>query len=143
MHLRVARDTARLGEIARMYEAGLGLSRVGSFEDHAGFDGVMLGDASSGYHLEFTSRRGEGGEVHRPPPPSDEQHLVFYVPVREEYAARLAALAAAGFERVASANPYWDRVGATFADVDGHRIVVANMAWPPAPAAGAAAGGSE
>ena len=37
-----------------MYCHGLGLRIVGSFEDHDGFNGVMLGLEGSSYHFEFT-----------------------------------------------------------------------------------------
>ena len=55
--LRVARPTDHLEEIVRFYTDGLGLSRLGSFEDHDGFDGVMLGVPGAAYHLEFTRKR--------------------------------------------------------------------------------------
>lgn len=127
-HLRIARDTDRLVEIADLYERGLGLQRLGSFEDHEGFDGVMLGLPGAGYHLEFTSRRGHTA----PRAASEEQLLILYLPEPAAYSARLDAMDAAGFERVPAANPYWDRSGVTFSDPDGFRIVVANRAWPPA-----------
>ena len=38
-------------------------------------------------------------------------------------------MAAAGFRPVASYNPYWDRSGRTFEDVDGYRVVLENEAW--------------
>jgi hypothetical protein len=31
---------------------------------------------------------------------------------------------------VPSANPYWDRKGRTFEDVDGYRVVLQNDVWP-------------
>lgn len=42
-HLRVARATDDLEALLRFYRDGLGLTVLGSFADHAGFDGVMLG----------------------------------------------------------------------------------------------------
>ncbi len=77
-HLRVARATDQMSEVVRFYCDGLGFEILGSFEDHAGFDGVMLGHAGSGYHLEFTHRRGErAGRA-----PTEENLLVFYLPDR-------------------------------------------------------------
>lgn len=126
-HLRIARDTDQLEVIARLYERGLDFERLGSFQDHEGFDGVMLGSPGADYHLEFTHRRG-----HRAPKAnSEEQLLVFYVPDAAEYKERLERLATAGFERVPAANPYWDRSGASFQDPDGFRVVIAQRAWPP------------
>ena len=57
-HLRVARPTDHMDDVIRFYRDGLGLEMLGAFEDHAGFDGVMLGQAGAAYHLEFTRRRG-------------------------------------------------------------------------------------
>lgn len=45
---RVARPVTDLQKSAALYEHGLGLRRVGSFEGHAGFDGVMLQGDSAG-----------------------------------------------------------------------------------------------
>ena len=36
---------------------------------------------------------------------------------------------AAGFTPVPSFNPYWDRLGRTFADRDGYRVVLQRAAW--------------
>ena len=56
--LRVARPTDHFDEAVRFYTEGVGLTVLGSFEDHEGFDGVMLGLAGAPYHLEFTRKRG-------------------------------------------------------------------------------------
>src|SRR5262245_43491350 len=53
-HLRIARPVTDLERSVRMYRDGLGLSEIGRFADHAGFDGVMLGRAGMDYHFEFT-----------------------------------------------------------------------------------------
>lgn len=92
VHLRVARATDNLAAVAKFYRDGLGFEVLGSFEDHSGFDGVMLGHRGAGYHLEFTHRRGErvGGA------PSAENLLVFYLP-DEERVDRLLPRARAGF----------------------------------------------
>lgn len=125
MHLRVARATDRLEEISRMYERGLGLSRVGSFQDHDGFDGVMLGRPGVSYHFEFTRQRGHSAEGTAGP----ENVVVFYVPDRVEWGARCEAMETAGFVKVRSKNPYWDVNGSTFEDVDAYRVVVQCAEW--------------
>jgi hypothetical protein len=58
--LRVARPTDHLAEVVRFYTEGLGLSWLEAFEDHEGFDGVMLGVPGAGYHIEITRKRGTG-----------------------------------------------------------------------------------
>ena len=57
-HLRVARPTDNLEEVVRLYREGLGFVELYHFENHEGFDGVMLGLKSAPYHLEFTRARG-------------------------------------------------------------------------------------
>ena len=56
-HLRIARPVTELERSATMYCRGLGLKEVGRFEDHQGYDGVMLGAPGLPYHFEFTRSR--------------------------------------------------------------------------------------
>jgi hypothetical protein len=108
-----------------MYCQGLGLRVIGSFEDHDGFDGVMLGRAGAGYHFEFTYCRTHPVA----PTPTPEDLAVFYIPDTAEWEGTCANMHAAGFRQVASLNPYWDAQGRTFEDNDGYRIVLQNAAW--------------
>ena len=108
-----------------MYCNGLGLAVIGSFEDHDGFDGVMLGRAGCDYHFEFT---------HRPsdpvvPTPTGEDLVVFYIDEPSEWQAACANMRAAGFRQVDSFNPYWDVAGRTFEDHDGYRVVLQRARW--------------
>jgi catechol 2,3-dioxygenase-like lactoylglutathione lyase family enzyme len=125
--LRVARATDRLEEVVRFYVEGLGLEELGSFENHEGFDGVILGTPGATYHLEFTHQRGH--LVGRAP--TKENLLVFYLPDEGDWTAALDRMKAAGYESVPSLNPYWDRYGRTFEDPDGYRVVLQNAAWSP------------
>ena len=125
--LRVARSTDHLEEVVRFYVEGLGLDQLGSFEDHEGFDGVMLGTPGAPYHLEFTHQRGHTvGRVR-----TKENLLVFYLPDEDEWTAAVDRMEAAGYQSGPSLNPYWDRYGRTFEDPDGYRVVLQNAAWPP------------
>ena len=108
-----------------MYCGGLGLEVLGSFEDHEGFDGVMLGTEGMSHHLEFTVCRAHPVA----PSPTEEDLLVFYVPDHEEWERRCAAMRAAGFRQVPSFNPYWDLDGCTFQDPDGYRVVLQGTSW--------------
>jgi catechol 2,3-dioxygenase-like lactoylglutathione lyase family enzyme len=120
--LRVARPTDHLEEVVRFYVDGLGLERLGSFEDHEGFDGVMVGAPGAAYHLEFTRKRGHvAGRA-----PTQDNLLVFYFPDPSEWKAAVERMRAAGYEPVTSFNPYWDRAGRTFEDPDGYRVVLQN-----------------
>jgi catechol 2,3-dioxygenase-like lactoylglutathione lyase family enzyme len=123
--LRIARPTDRLVDVVRFYVEGLGLEKLGSFENHDGFDGVMVGVPGASYHLEFTHQRGHiAGDA-----PTKEHLLVFYIPDEEEWQSAVDRMEAAGYEAVGSQNPYWDRSGRSFEDPDGYRVVLQNAAW--------------
>ena len=124
--LRVARPTDDIDALLPFYRDGLGLAVLGSFEDHDGFDGVMLGAPGAPYHLELTHHRGHA--VGRAP--TQDHLLVFYFPDEEEWRAAVKRMRAAGFDPVPSYNPYWDARGNTFEDPDGYRVVLQRGAWP-------------
>lgn len=125
-HLRVARPVRDLERSAALYRTGLGLDDLGRFEDHDGFDGVLLGHLGAGFHLELTLRRPHP----LAPTPTPEDLLVFYVPNPGAWHARCSAMAAVGFREVEPVNPYWKRAGRTFEDPDGYRIVIQRETWP-------------
>lgn len=121
-HLRVARSTDDLEAVVRFYRDGLGLEVLGSFADHEGFDGVMLGTPGGAYHLEFTRKSGHvAGRA-----PTADNLLVFYLPEASAWQAAVDRMEAAGYAAVASFNPYWDVRGKTFEDPDGYRVVLEN-----------------
>ena len=125
LEMRVARPTDHLDLVVEMYRNGLGFEELGSFEDHEGFDGVMLGKKGSGYHLEFTHHRGhQVGQA-----PTKDNLLVFYIPEEAEWKARCEQMKRAGFMESPSYNPYWDRHGKTLEDSDGYRVVLQNSRW--------------
>jgi catechol 2,3-dioxygenase-like lactoylglutathione lyase family enzyme len=123
--LRVARSTDRLAEVAAFYRDGLGFEILAAFEDHAGFDGVVLGARHAPWHLEFTHRRGHPSQA----VPDADSLLVLYLPDEAQWRAAVARLRALGARVVPSGNAYWDRCGLTFEDPDGYRLVLQNAAW--------------
>ncbi len=125
-HLRVARPTDNLSEIIRFYQDGLGFEVIDSFEDHQGFNGVMLGHTDLSYHLEFTHHRGH----HIGKALTEENLLVFYLPDEAEWQQAVDRMIKQGYEPVKSYNPYWDVQGKTFEDADGYRVVLQGAAWP-------------
>ena len=127
--LRIARPVRALAPARDLYVRGLDWAVLGAFEDHAGFDGVMLGPPGGAYHLEFTVCRTHPVT----PSPTPEDLLVLYLPDRGDWQRRCEALRAAGFREVASFNPYWQRDGRSFEDADGYRIVIQCAAWPAPP----------
>lgn len=124
--IRIARPTDNLEAVTAFYRDGLGLSELGGFRDHQGFDGVMLGHAGEQIHLEFTRQRGH--TVGRAP--TGENLVVFYLPDKPAWQAALARMQSQGYSPVRSYNPYWDRDGVTFEDPDGYRVVLQNENWP-------------
>jgi hypothetical protein len=125
--VRIARPTDRLAEIAAMYRSGLNLTELGRFHGHDGYDGVMLGRPDCQWHLEFTTHE----TVPALGRPSPEHLLVFYLPDRLEWESACTRMEAAGFRRVTAENPYWNRLGRTYADPDGYHVVLQHASWPP------------
>lgn len=126
-HLRIARPVTDLARARAMYAEGLGLRELGSFEDHEGFDGVMLGREGAEWHLELTHCRAHPVA----PAPTPEDLVVLYVPDESAWERACGDVLAAGFRPVASFNPYWDARGRTFEDPDGYRVVLQNTKWAP------------
>ena len=124
-HLRVARPSDDLAAVVAFYRDGLGFEVLSEFQDHGGFDGVMLGRAGAAYHLEFTRKAGH--TVGRAP--TADNLLVFYLPDEAEWHAAVARLEKAGYGSVPAFNPYWDRHGKTFEDPDGYRVVLQQASW--------------
>lgn len=124
-HLRIARPTDRLAEVVAFYVGGLGFDELARFTDHDGFDGVMIGHTTAGYHLEFTCARGH--TVGRAP--TQDHLLVFYLPNTRDWYAAIAQLESHGATAVPSFNPYWDKLGKTYEDPDGYRVVLQNSRW--------------
>jgi catechol 2,3-dioxygenase-like lactoylglutathione lyase family enzyme len=119
--VRIARPTDRLAEVERFYSKDLGLPVIYRFENHAGYDGVMIGLPGTDYHLEFTSH--ESGSP-CPAPTRDNLLVLYFLSDADMYEA-VERLAAAGHEPVDAENPYWASVGAmTFEDPDGWRVVL-------------------
>ncbi len=124
-HLRIARPVSDIAHTKDMYCRGLGLHVIASFENHAGFDGVMLGVVGADYHFEFTCSRKHPMR----PAPTVEDLAVFYIPAELEWQATCANMLAAGFKQVTAFNPYWEIRGRTFEDDDGYRIVLQQAEW--------------
>ncbi|MFA5882855.1 MAG: VOC family protein [Acidimicrobiia bacterium] len=118
--VRFARPTNALAAALRFYRDCLGLAELYRFEDHAGYDGAMLGLPGAGYHLELTEHPDVDGSV------STKEHLlVLYLGSPAALATAVERFAGSGHEPVAAENPYWTDVGAvTFEDPDGWRVVL-------------------
>lgn len=123
--LRVARASGDFDGVLRFYRDGLGFDVLARFDDHAGFDGLILGHPAAQWHLEFTRH----ADHPVPPPPGPESLLVLYLPDPAAWRAAVAQIEGAGFAALSPLNPYWDTRGRTYADPEGWRIVLQNATW--------------
>lgn len=123
--VRIARPTDQLDKVIKFYTDGLGFQILYRFENHDGFDGVMIGTPGELYHFEFTHHRGHF--VGRAP--TQDNLIVFYLPNQPEWQSAVDRMKEIGYEPVKSYNPYWDVIGVTFEDPDGYRIVLQNATW--------------
>ena len=123
--MRVARPTNNLDDISRIYQQGLGYNVLGRFENHNGFDGIILGHSNHSHHQEFTHHRGTkvAGA------PTSDKLLFFYIDDAKDWKRACIEMISAGFNTVPSYNLYSDNVGITFEDFDGYRIVLQNAVW--------------
>ncbi|MDM5188707.1 VOC family protein [Bacillus sp. DX4.1] len=122
VQFRIARPTDKFEEVIKFYEEGLGLKRIGEFQNHEGYDGVMFGIPDVEYHLEFTKHI-NGSPC---PAPTKDNLLVFYIPDKAEIEKINNRLNAMGYYEVEPENPYWKEKGTTIEDPDGWRIVLMN-----------------
>jgi len=114
--VRVARHTDDLPRLVAFYRDRIGLPELGGFTGHDGYDGVFLDLPGTGAHLELTT----GGD-HAAGDPHPEDLLVLYF---DDQAAIDAITARMGEAPVRPANPYWECHALTFADPDGHHVVL-------------------
>lgn len=119
MKLRVARHTGNLERMIRFYHDIIGLERLGSFEGHNGYDGVFLGHAGAGWHLEFTvsdeSPIRAAGE---------DDLLVLYVSTEAERQSIVERCRAEHVLITSAKNPYWNEHGFTCIDPDGYKVII-------------------
>lgn len=125
--VRIARATDDIDRLVRFYVSGLGFSVLGQFQDHAGFDGAMVGLHGQAWHLEFTKHK-EGG-VKRVP--HEEDLVVIYFADHDEWQRTVTGIQARGVLPVLATNPYWNNGGLLFRDPDGFGVIYFDGAWVP------------
>ena len=120
MQVRFARSSSDLSKVEAFYNQVLGMERLGRFEGHKGWDGVMLGYESAAWHLEFTKRAECTFAIGVDP----EELLVLYVS-DSELAQLMCRINEHDVRPIHLDNPYWVEHGAIgIADPDGHVIVL-------------------
>ncbi|MES2380818.1 MAG: VOC family protein [Bacteroidota bacterium] len=120
--IRIARPTNQLDALTRFYKDGLLFNEIGSFTNHDGYNGIMLGMPDASVHLEFTQH------IHGSPcpAPTKDNLLVLYFNTstdRDLYVDRLTQM---DYPIVEPENSYWLANGITIADPDGWRVVLVN-----------------
>ena len=124
MAVRVARPSRDLQAAAAFYRDALGLPELGSFENHDGFSGLILGLPDASRQLELVAA------PDAEPAPTAEDQLVVYLGSSERVEDAAARIRSAGHEPGNSPNPYWANVGAVcFLDPDGYRLVLSPQSW--------------
>jgi hypothetical protein len=118
MTFRYARHTVDIERLIGFYTDIAGLKKLGGFKDHAGYDGVFLGNENNNWHLEFTQ------SADKPTSISDEDDaLVFYLNTRIEVAKLKEKIEKTQLPILKAKNPYWQEHGLMTADPDGHRVI--------------------
>lgn len=128
-HLRIARPSRNLALAERFYVDGLGLEVFRRARGSSEGERILLivGLPGAAWHIELiqdTARTVEPVVT-----PDDLLALYLDAPVDPALVARIER---AGGKRVPAHNPWWDGVGVTIEDPDGHRLVLCERAWDSA-----------
>ena len=120
--IRIAKPTDNWDAVLDFYKDGLGLRQFSSFEDHDGYDGVMLGLPDESIHLEII--RHKAGLSARAP--TRDNLLVLYFSDPDDIKRLSTRLRSHGHEPVQPENPYWNGRAVCFEDPDGWGLVLCN-----------------
>jgi catechol 2,3-dioxygenase-like lactoylglutathione lyase family enzyme len=128
-HLRIARPSRDLAAAERFYVEGLGFKVVqrgrGTSTGERNLLMVSLPDAA--WHIELIHDTARSIE----PVLTSDDLLVLYLGAPVD-PALIEQIERAGGKRVPAHNPYWDQIGVTIEDPDGHRIVLCEHGWSSA-----------
>lgn len=122
MKFRVARHTNRLEQLTDFYVNTIGLSFLGEFKNHSGYDGVFIGRNDSDWHLEFTQTSEPVDHIFNP-----DDILVFYPESQSEYNDLLERINNSKVDKPLAKNPYWKVNGITLLDPDGYTVVISSL----------------
>ena len=122
MKLRAARHTNNLEKIKSFYITILGFEELGSFENHANYNGIFIGKPNLDWHLEFTQSN-EIVEFNF----NEDDILVFYPEEISEYNALIDTIKKHNINFIEATNPYWNENGKMLLDPDGYRIIISNL----------------
>ena len=118
--MRVARPTTDIERAITFWTQVVGLEILSRFEDHAGYDGVILGNSGEQWEIEVT-HHSSGMPL---PSPSEEDIIVLYL--NEGVADAITdRLRHAGHPPKEHPNPYWQAMEASaHTDPDGYTVII-------------------
>lgn len=117
---RLSKPTDNWDAIVAFYRDGLGLRKVAAFEDHAGYDGMILGLPGLSVQIEIV-RHKDGLPA---PAPTRDNLIVLYFTDPDDIQKLSARLNAYGYAPVKPENPYWNDRAVCFEDPDGWGLVL-------------------
>ena len=121
IRFRIARPVTSLQKTIPFYKTGIGLIEIDRFQNHNGYNGVMLGLPDLTHHLEFR----EHSDHILPSEISPEDLLVFYYPNSNERETVVNRLLQLGYRTEKAINPYWNQFGILFIDPDHRNVILA------------------
>jgi catechol 2,3-dioxygenase-like lactoylglutathione lyase family enzyme len=118
--MRVARPTTDIERAITFWTQVVGLEILSRFEDHEGYDGVILGNSGDQWEIEVT-HHSSGMPL---PSPSEEDIIVLYLN-RELARGITDRLRHAGHPPKEHPNPYWQAMRAfVHTDPDGYTLII-------------------
>lgn len=122
--VRIARPTNHLPSTKAFYVDAVGFGVLAQWEDHEGYDGIVLSIGDATRQLELLQQQGVM------PTPTTEDQIVLYLGSLESVAAAADRIREAGHQPEISPNPYWQRDGAVcFIDPDGYWLILSPSSW--------------
>lgn len=122
MILRIARHTNNLEKIKSFYTTILGFELLGSFENHANYNGIFIGKPNLDWHLEFTQSVDKVNHHF-----DEDDILVLYPETIAEYDWLISSITNNNINFVKPKNPYWTDNGKMILDPDGYRIIITKL----------------
>ena len=118
--MRVAHPTTDVERAITFWTQVVGLEKLSRFEDHEGYDGVILGNSGDQWEIEVT-HHSSGLPL---PSPSEEDIIVLYL--NNKLAAEITdRLRHSGHPAKEHPNPYWQAMGASVhTDPDGYTLIL-------------------
>lgn len=126
MILRTARHTHQLPLLKTFYTQILGLEVRFEFQDHDGYDGLILGKADGLWEIEFTQT---AAPVSRDFDADDL--LVLYPQTDAEYQQLLERIENNNLPKHNPQNPYWKQNGLLLRDPDGFGVIISPLKIKP------------